>query len=227
MNRQLTLDLPLREARGRGDFVVAPSNRQAMAALDGWRGWPGRKAVLVAPEGAGKSHLAQVWAQVADAAVIAATDLARADLPALARSAVAVDDADRAIGPEPETRLFHLHNLLAEAGHPLLVTARTPPRDWGLTLPDLASRLQAATVIRLDPPEDALLRAVMEKQFADRQISVAPQVIDYLIPRMTRSPAAAREIVAALDARALAEGRPISRQMAAEWFDGPGLFDLD
>lgn len=227
MTRQLTLALPLQEAQGRADFLVAPSNERALAALDAWADWPARKAVLVAPEGAGKSHLARVWATSAGAAVVQATDLPYADLPALATAGVAVEDADRAPGLATETALFHLHNLLAERRLPLLVTARTPPRDWGLGLPDLASRMQAAPVIRLDPPDDTLLRAVMVKQFTDRQIAVAPQVIDFLIPRMTRSLAAAREIVSALDARALAEGRPVTRQMAAEWFEGPGLFDLD
>lgn len=223
--RQMTLDLPGREARGRSDFLVAPSNARALDALDGWTGWPGLKAVLVAPEGAGKSHLAQVWATASGAAVLPAAEVAQADLAALATTGLAIEDADRAGGAPQETALFHLHNLLAERRLPLLVTARTPPRDWGIGLPDLASRLQAAPLIRLDPPDDALLRAVMVKQFADRQVHVAPQVIDYVLARMTRSLAAVRELVAALDARALAEGRAVTRQMAADWFEGPGLFD--
>lgn len=229
MTRQLVLDLPLRTARGRDDFFVSPANAQALAALDGWAGWPQGKAVLCGPEGAGKTHLAQVWAEATGATVLAAADLPGADLPALATAAVAIEDADR-IGPAraaAETALFHLHNLLAEAGRPLLVTAASPPRDWGLALPDLASRMQAAPLIRLDPPDDTLLRAVLVKLFADRQVAVAPQVVDYLIPRMTRSLDTARALVADLDARAMAERRPITRAMAAEWFEGPGLFDRD
>lgn len=228
MTRQLVLDLPVRAAQGRSDFFVSPANAQALAALDGWRAWPQGKAVLTGPAGAGKSHLAQVWATTTGACVLPAAELVQADLPALARGPVAIEDAGR-IGGEraAETALFHLHNLLAESGQPLLVTAASPPRDWGLGLPDLASRMQAALLIRLDPPDDALLRAVLVKQFADRQVQVAPVVIDYLIPRMTRSLEAARKLVAELDARALAEGRPITRAMAAGWFEGPGLFDPD
>ncbi len=228
MTRQLVLDLPVRPAQGRDDFFVAPANAQALAALDSWAGWPQGKAVLCGPAGAGKSHLARVWATATGAAVLPAAALAAADLPSLACSALAVEDAGRIGGDRAaETALFHLHNLLAEAGHPLLLTAASPPRDWGLILPDLASRMQAAPLIRLDPPDDTLLRAVLVKLFADRQVTVAPQVIDYLIPRMTRSLAAARALVADLDARALAEGRPITRAMAAAWFEGPGLFDRD
>ena len=224
MSRQLVLDLPLRTARGRADFLISQANAQAVDALDGWRDWPRGKAVLTGPEGAGKTHLAQVWAEATGAAILPAAALAEADLPRLARSPVVAEDADR-LPPSAEAALFHLHNMQAEAGQPLLVTARTPPRDWGLSLPDLASRMQAALVIRLGPPDDSLLRAVLVKQFADRQIAVSAQVIDSLIPRMPRSFAAAGRIVADLDARALTERRPITRQMALEWFDGPGLFD--
>lgn len=229
MTRQLTLDLPLREARGRDDFFVSPANALALAALDGWQGWPGGKAVLAGLPGSGKTHLAHVWATGTGARIVNATALPATGLPALAASAVVVEDAERIGGnASAEDALFHLHNLMAAARLPLLVTAAAPPRDWGLRLPDLASRMQAAALIRLDPPDDALLHAVLAKQFADRQIAVPPTLIDWLVPRMTRSLDAARQVVAALDARALAEGGPITRQMAADWLEGDSLFpDLD
>jgi len=225
MSRQLTFDLPLRVARGREDFFVSPANALALAMLDGWRDWPLGKCVLAGPPGSGKTHLAHVWAAETGASVVAAAALPNADLPALAKGAVVVEDAHAIGGAKGETALFHLHNLLAEAGQPLLVTASAPPRDWAIGLPDLASRMQAAPLTRLDPPDDALLRAVLAKQFSDRQVIVAPVVLDWLIARMHRSLAAARDLVAALDARALAEGRPIDRKMAQDWLNGPGLFD--
>lgn len=217
MTRQLAFDLPLREARGREDFFVSPANALALAALDGWSGWPEGKMVLVGPPGSGKTHLAHVWAGQTGASIVAAADLAGADLPALAQAAVAVEDACRIGGRRPaETALFHLHNLLAERRLPLLVTAAAPPRDWGLGLPDLASRIQAAGLARLQPPDDALLTAVLLKQFDDRQVTVPPALIPWLLARMDRSLATVRDIVAAVDARALAERRPISRATAAE-----------
>ncbi|HMS96681.1 MAG TPA: chromosomal replication initiator DnaA, partial [Tabrizicola sp.] len=111
--------------------------------------------------------------------------------------------------------LFHLHNL-AISGGSLLLTARTPPRDWGLSLPDLISRMQATPIVQLEAPDDSLLSAVLVKLFADRQVAVAPNLIPYLVSRMPRSIGAARGLVAALDARALAAGRPITRALAGE-----------
>lgn len=213
MTRQLAFDLPTAEAMTREHFFVAPSNALALQTVDAWQDWPGRKLLLVGPEGAGKTHLAHVWAALADAVILPADRLADTDIADLAGRAVVVEDADRIGGAEAQ--LFHLHNLVTGTGA-LLLTARTPPRDWGLTLPDLKSRMQATPIARLDGPDDALLSAVLVKLFADRQVAVPANLIPYLVSRMPRSIGAARALVAALDARALAAGRPITRALAAE-----------
>jgi chromosomal replication initiation ATPase DnaA len=216
MSRQLVLDLPARAAFGREDFFVSPANATALAALD-LDAWPGGQLVLIGPVGSGKTHLAHLWAHDAGAALIRADELARADIPALAaRHAVVVEDGEALAGDRAgQTALFHLHNLMGRSGR-LLVTAAGPVRDWGLALPDLVSRLSAAPVARLEPPDDALLSAVLVKLFADRQIAVQPALIGYLLARMDRSIGAARDLVARLDARALAEGRAVTRALAAE-----------
>lgn len=223
MPRQLIFDLPLREARGRGDFFVSESNAAALAAVDGWQGWPGRKLLLTGPEGAGKSHLVQVWAESAGAQVLAAEGLSGLELAPFAGRNVALEDADRIAGDDAAERAaFHLHNLvLAEDGH-LLVTASAPPARWGLALPDLASRMQGTAAVAIAPPDEALLSAVLVKLFADRQIDPPETLIRYLVPRIDRSFAAAREIVAALDAAALSEGKPLGIKLAAEHLERQG-----
>ena len=216
MIRQLAFDLPSAEAMTRADFFVAASNALALQTVEDWQNWPGRKLLLVGPEGAGKTHLTHVWAALADAVILPAESLATADIASLTGRAIAVEDADR-IGAA-EAQLFHLHNLATTTGA-LLLTARTPPRDWGLRLPDLISRMQATPIARLDPPDDALLSAVLVKLFADRQVAVPSNLIPYLVSRMPRSIGAARALVAALDAAALAQGRPITRALAGEVLD--------
>lgn len=216
MIRQLAFALPNSEALTREDFFVAPSNALALQTVERWQSWPARKLLLIGPEGAGKTHLAHVWAALSGAAILAGPDLGQTDLAGFAGRPVVVDDADR-IGPA-ETPLFHLHNL-ATSGAALLLTARTPPRDWGLILPDLVSRMQATQIAQLEAPDDALLSAVLVKLFADRQVTVPSNLIPYLVSRMPRSIGAARALVADLDDRALAAGRPITRALAGEVLD--------
>lgn len=223
MARQLTFDLPLREARGRGDFFVSESNAAALAALDGWRDWPQRKLALTGPTGAGKSHLVQIWAEMAAAEVIAAEALAGRALDGLAGLNVALDDAERIAGdPEAERAAFHLHNLVLAEGGFLLVASAEAPARWGLALPDLASRMQAMPVVAIQPPDEALLAAVLVKLFSDRQIGPPESLIRYLVPRIDRSFAAAREIVAALDAAALSTGKPLGLKLAADLLESQG-----
>lgn len=221
--RQMAFDLGQHEDFSREGFFPSPANAAALATVAGWKDWPLRRLLLIGPDGAGKTHLAHIWAAEAGAMILPATDLAT-DLaphdPTALPLAVVVEDADEMAGlPAHEEALFHLINHMAAAGGQLLLTAQHAPRDWGLALPDLLSRLQATAIARLDPPDDALLCAVLVKLFADRQIAVPPNLIPYLTARMDRSIAAARHLVATLDARALALGRPITRALAAELLD--------
>lgn len=225
MSQQLVFDLGLPPALRRTDFVVGPANAVAVRALDASQDWPTGKALLIGPEGAGKSHLAKLWAEDIGAAIICASDLTDSALPALTGRPLVLEGAEALAGdPRAEAALFHLHNLLSQGGRPLLITARRAPRDWGLMLPDLASRLQTAAHLHIRDPDDDLLRAVLAKQFADRQLRVEPGLIDWLALRMTRSWPAIGETVAALDRRALEQGLAVSRALAQDWLEGDGLF---
>lgn len=216
---QLALDLGHRPAMGADDFLVASGNEAAVAWLDAWPNWPAPALVVHGPAGCGKTHLAQVWRARTQAPLATAADLTSEAVPGLlaASAAVAVDDAERVAGePERERALFHLYNLARETGGWLLLTSSEPPARWGLRLPDLRSRLLAAPAVAVAPPDDALLAAVLVKLFADRQLKIGAEVVDYLATRMERSFEAARTLVADLDAAALATRRSITPRLARE-----------
>jgi chromosomal replication initiation ATPase DnaA len=222
---QLALTLEHAERFGRDDFLEGPSNTAALTLIERWPDWPGRTVMLVGPEGAGKSHLAAIWSAVAGAKVAPASSLAEADVPELLASPLVLEDL--AAGEFDERALFHLLNLARQEGVYVLLTARTPPVGWPVAVKDLASRLRALPVITLAPPDDALLRAVIVKLFADRQIGADESVVNYLVTRIERSFAAARAAVVTLDREALRLQRPITRALAADLFrdsDQPDLF---
>ncbi len=213
---QLPLPLPVKPALGREDYFVSSSNALAVSMIADWRNWVSGKLLLLGPAGSGKTHLAHVWAADSGARIVTATDLASADIPALAVSGVCVEGGDAiATDPDAQTALFHLHNLVLAQGHPLLVTACEPPIRWGLTLPDLRSRMEGTGSISLGDPDDHLLGALLAKLFADRQIVPAKQVIPYLTKHMPRSFAAAQNIVSELDAISLGQSKAVSLKMAS------------
>ncbi|MDG1738083.1 MAG: DnaA/Hda family protein [Paracoccaceae bacterium] len=222
MFKQLPLDLPTRTALGREDYFVSPSNAIALASLERWRDWPNRKMVLTGPEGSGKTHLAHVWATVSDARIIQAVDLPHASISDLATGNLTVEDAQAVENdPTAQEALFHTHNLVLAEGHHLLLTATNAPSRWGLSLPDLKSRMEGTSVTPLDEPDDQLLAAMLTKQFADRQLMPTPEAITYLLRHMERSAAEAVRVVAQMDRRALAEGRKITRKLALEVLQSP------
>jgi chromosomal replication initiation ATPase DnaA len=213
--RQLPLALGFSEKFGREDFLPGPSNAAALALIERWPDWPARTVALVGPEGSGKSHLAAIWAKTAGARSIAGHAIAPATVPtALATGALVIEDLRE--GACDDAALFHLLNLAREQGDFVLITARSAPSAWTIRLRDLASRLRALPAVTLEAPDDALLRAVMVKLFADRQLAVDEGLIGYLATRIERSFAAARAIVAELDREALRQKREVNRALAAE-----------
>ena len=212
---QLALALPHTESFAREDFLAGPSNQAALALIEQWPDWPARTLVLVGPQGSGKSHLAAIWAARAGARFLSARALALAALPgALATGALVIEDlAEDAFDERP---LFHLLNLAREQTAYVLVTTQSAPAGWTVRLPDLASRLRALPIVTLAAPDDALLRAVVIKLFADRQLQVDESVVAYLAIRVERSLAGARAAVDLIDAAALRLQRPVTRALAAE-----------
>jgi chromosomal replication initiation ATPase DnaA len=214
--RQLALALPHAESFARDDFLTGGSNEAALAMIERWPDWPDRALALIGPEGAGKSHLAAIWAEKAGARRVSARALGATDLlAALATGALVIEDASAGLD---ERALFHLLNLVREEDAFLLMTARSAPARWRIALPDLASRLRALPVVAVSAPDDALLRAVMVKLFADRQLAVDEGLIAYLATRMERSLATARAAVETLDREALRQQRGVTRALAAELF---------
>jgi chromosomal replication initiation ATPase DnaA len=213
--RQLTLDWDHAPSYAREDFLVAPSNAEALRAIDGWRHWPGGLQALLGPAGAGKTHLGAIWSREADALVVTGREIGSVDLARLeATPRLFIDDADH-VG-EAEAELFHALNAVRERGGATLFAARRPPDLWGLKTADLLSRLRLAPLADLHAPDIDLMRAVLFKLFADRQIAVDATLVAYLAPRLERSIAAARAAVETLDREAMAQGRKLTRALAAQ-----------
>jgi chromosomal replication initiation ATPase DnaA len=215
MAHQLAFDLPVRAALNRSDFLVTSSNSAAVAVIDQWPHWPSYAAAIVGPAGSGKTHLAHVFQQTSGAILAQVMDVTENRLPELlANGALAVE-----LGHGEnldEKAFFHLLNLVRQNTTKILMTATTPPALWPVRIPDLKSRLQAIPVIRLEPPDDELLAGVVLKQFFDRQLVPAENVMPYLLTRMPRSLDSVRALVTEIDRQALAEKAAITRPFVAK-----------
>lgn len=211
--RQLVLDLARDPSYDRDQFLVSPSNVTAHATIERWPAWPNRVLLLLGPPGSGKSHLAAVWAAKAGARVVSEAHSSppndwRGPMVAL------VEDCGRVA--YDQATLFHLINMVGETGGWLLITSASAPATWNITVPDLMSRLRLAPTVEIHRPDTQLVKAVIVKLFADRQIRVDEEVINYAALHCEQSLEAVGAFVAAVDEDALASGRRITRPLAAQ-----------
>jgi chromosomal replication initiation ATPase DnaA len=213
-SEQLLLDLPHREALGRDDFLVTSSNMAAVELVDQWPNWPTYGAVLVGPESCGKTHLVEVWRQRSAAVKIVAKALETAEVPNLLEgNAAAIEDLhEREVD---ERAIFHALNFAKQEGKFILFTSRLHTHKLDFKISDLSSRLNSLPAVQIEPPDDTLLRGVLVKLFADRQLMVDEGLINYTLLRMPRSLATARRLVGKIDHLALTEKAEVSKALVA------------
>ncbi len=217
--QQLVFDLPHRSAFELEDFLVSGSNQAAIDLIDGAMSWPNGAALVVGPQGSGKSHLAHVWREKTQAVMLDAAGADEETVRSAAETgAVVIEDFDH--GVCDQAALFHLLNIARQGKALALFTSQIPPGDLDITLPDLRSRMRALPMVEIAPPDEALLQAVLVKLFSDRQLVVEPGVVSFLVVRMERSMAAANAVVAEIDRLGLAMRRRVTKQLVQKALAG-------
>lgn len=178
--------LPLVTARGAETVVMGPSLVPVIEALQAAERWPFRTAILAGPPRSGKSLLARWFAESGAGEV--------------------VDGADAL----PEDEVFHRWNRAQAGGKPLLLVANRAPGEWKVALPDLASRLGAALLIEIAPPDDDLVAGLVAELVARRGLVLGEQVLSYLLPRLERSYAEIELLIETLDRLSLERKAPVT-----------------
>jgi len=185
------------------NFFVSDCNREAWQAVSAWPDWSSHALLICGPRGSGKSHLGQIWAERAGAYILTANEPDKEP----DNHHWLIEDIEQF---EDERKLLHWFNYTRENKRNLLLTSSVLPPQLPFILPDLTSRLLAIPYVSIHDADDEALLGAMRKQFSDRQMKVADDVIAYLLPRMDRSFAAVIAMVEKLDKAALAERRTLT-----------------
>jgi DnaA family protein len=214
---QLALPLKLADHAVFDSFLAA-GNETAVAALerlatsaDGGGAW------IWGPTASGKSHLLQaVCARAGSSAMyLPLADFASAP-PALLdgleeREVLCIDDIDRVAGDPGWARaLFRLYNAIDERGNRLLVASTAPPRDAGIVLPDLDSRLKRLPVFRLHSLDDEERAAALRLRAHHRGLDLPGETARYLLKRSRRDMRTLYALLDALDTAALSQQRRLT-----------------
>lgn len=213
VKHQLVLELGHVVAQSEDDFMVWEGNDLAFNHVISFPNWVSPAALLEAPAKAGKSHLARVWAERANAVYVVPQTL-EAQTLAGGLQPVVIEDVDRA--GYDEHALFHFLNQSMRDQRPVLITAREPIAQWPFNTNDVKSRARLAAWFSMSAPDDILLSQILVKLFSDRQLSVEPKVLSYLVSRMERSQEEAVVMVDLIDMLSLSKARAITKSIVAE-----------
>lgn len=220
MAHQLPLALSLREGSTLANFVAGESNLPAVHGVDAVLSGSDRQAFIWGEREQGKSHLLegavrQVRECGGNACLLPASEL----LPLVPDvlegmehfDLLALDDCDQFAGhAQWEEAIFHLYNRLMSAQGTLLATGSAAPAALGLMLPDLATRLAAGPVYRLNAlDEDALVQLVTDKA-QERGMRIERDVARFIVMRAERRPGALLALLEKLDPMALAQQRSVT-----------------
>lgn len=197
------------------DFIRGEANATALSLVERWPDWPYSIVLVHGPEGSGKTHLAHVFAARARATLLDASRIGKlpADQMLTGNHAWVLDGIESISNPAAFAQLI---NHVRARGDYLLMTALRPAAALDIALPDLRSRLLALPSVALGVPDDMLLMGVLAKQFADRQLRVAPEVLSYAASHIERSFDAAQQFAARMDAFSMARGRAITLPLVRE-----------
>jgi chromosomal replication initiation ATPase DnaA len=193
----LPLDWPVADRDE--DFLLSEANSAAFEHLKRWSTWPVMASLLTGPRKSGRSLLGRIFVRKTGGRLF--------------------DDAE----DHDEEAIFHAWNGAQETRRPLLIIADAPPPSWAVKLPDLRSRLAATPQIVIGPPDDRLIADLLMKLLGDRGIFLAPDVADFLVPRIERSYHAVQMVVDALDRASFSHGRRMTVPMAKRALGEAGI----
>ena len=201
------------------DFIESEINADALKWIEAWPdqflsqnsvmhiAFP-HAMMICAPEGCGKTHLANQWAKRFNATFLTCADIkAILNNPPHTTHYYVVEDIHLI---QDESLLFHFFNIIKDMESYVLFTSLHPPSLLPISLPDLRSRFNAIPVIRIPEPDDELLFHITCKFFHERQLKVEADVIHYMLCRINRSIRAVKDTVSKLDASSLIERRAIT-----------------
>ncbi len=203
------------------DNFFPAGNEEVFAAFNGWLNGNIDKSVLFLHGviGSGRSHLLQAACRYisekerpsiyvpAGEPGISGEFISQLD----PESTVCIDDLDQVVGDEHwEEAVLEVHERLLSSNGRLLLAALQPPRVLDLMLPDLATRLAAGAVYRIQPLTERELPRAMQLRARRRGLELPDEVVEYLLRRVPRNSEAIFDLLDRVDEAAFSKKRRLT-----------------
>ena len=211
MSEQLIFTFPFKKSYSSQDFYVSKNNFNAFKLIESWPKWSSRFVNIFGPKGCGKTHLANVLMSKIQSVL---TSAKKVDEEILSRyktkECLIIDDFENNID---EKLLYSVINMAFQDNKYLIISSPISLKKFKIKLKDLNSRFTSFIDIGIDLPTDDLLRAILTKNFSDKQIEVSKKNIDYILKNIDRSYEKVNSFVNSIDNLSLIKAKPINLQL--------------
>lgn len=201
--QQLPLLLEHRRLLGREDFFVSPCNEEVVEWIDSYPDWNNVFGLIVCgSKSSGKTHVSWLFSEKTGAKIYNSVEIEDelfSDIVPL-NSALVIENIDEIVGnAKIEGNLFHVINYAIECNTKLFFTTTKQLTSLEFELPDLKTRLVSFPVAHIYEPDDEFIQALLVKQFLERDIIVAPEVIEYIVKHIPRDAVSVKWLVEQAD----------------------------
>jgi chromosomal replication initiation ATPase DnaA len=205
---QLTFKFPFKTNYFEEDFYVSTNNFSAYKLIESWPKWSSRYVNIFGPSGCGKTHLANIFKKKINSFFIKASDLRDNTLPLIKlKECLIIDNYKNNI----EEKLFYsVLNQSHQINQYVILNSLEPIKLTIVELNDLKSRFDNFIDIGIDLPTDDLIRAILTKNFSDKQVNLEAKLLEYILKNIHRSYKDIFDLIDKVDSLSLSTGKSIN-----------------
>ena len=206
---QLIFKFPFSKKYYEQDFFVSSNNFSAYKLVESWPNWPGKWLNIFGSKGSGKTHLAKILEKKIDKIKLIEAknienELVR-DLNSL--DCLIIDNYENNID---EKLLYSILNQSKQLEKYILINSTLSIKNTNFNLEDLKSRIRSFLFIGIELPTDDLLKVIITKTLSDKQVSIDPKLLKYIINNVERSYEKMFKFLKDVDELSLSTGKSIN-----------------
>ena len=206
---QLIFKFPFSKKYYEQDFFVSSNNFSAYKLIEGWPTWPGNWLNIFGSPGSGKTHLAKILEKkIKKLMIIDAKKINDETVQELNNlDCLIIDNFNKNIS---EKLFYSILNQSKQLNNYVLINSHTSIKNFDFEIKDLKSRINSFLQIGIELPSDDLLKVIITKTLSDKQITINPKLLDFIINNVERSYEKMFKFLKDVDELSLSSGKSIN-----------------
>ena len=215
---QLVFKFPFKTKYYEQDFYVSSNNFPAYKLIESWPKWPGKWLNIFGLSGSGKTHLSKILEKkIKKIKLVDAKDINNKIMEDLNNlDCLIIDSYQNNID---EKLFYSILNQSKQLDNYILINSIPSIKNNKFNLEDLISRINSFLFIGIELPTDDLLKVLISKTLSDKQTSINPKLLEFIINNVDRSYEKMFKFLKDVDELSLSTGKSININLIKKVLD--------